>query len=327
MQRQRHHHYARIEGVRIHWVELEPSRSESNARTKEPPLVLLHGLNDCYRTWRLAAPLLASGRRVLMPDLPGHGLSERPDASYELHWYASVMAKWLDIAGIDVCDLAGHSFGGGVAQAMLLQCPERIHRLALISSGGLGREVGWLLRLASVPLLVERFGQPFMGPCTRLVLRAVGNLLGQEDIDRLTSINAQRGSARAFARTVRDVIDWRGQRRTFFQRAKELHRLPPIALFWGDSDGVIPVKHVNGMLAAVDGIQATVFEGCGHYPHHEHTEAFAGALLRFLNDPTVVPARLREITPEVEVVAGPMTDDVEAEPKRPSLVALTPMTS
>src|ERR1035438_4849589 len=73
------------------------------------------------------------------------------------------MAKWLEAAGVETCDLAGHSFGGGVAQAMLLECPERIRRLALIASGGLGREVGWLLRLASLPRVGERFGQPFMG--------------------------------------------------------------------------------------------------------------------------------------------------------------------
>jgi len=312
MHRQRQHHYARIDGVRIHWVEMAPERAEEPAST-DPPLVLLHGLNDCYRTWRMAAPLLARGRRVLMPDLPGHGLSERPDATYELQWYARLMAKWLDAAGIETCDLAGHSFGGGVAQAMLLECPERIRRLALVASGGLGREVGWLLRLASLPLVVERFGQPFMGPCTRLTLRVVGNLLGQEDVDRLTSINAQSGSARAFARTVRDVIDWRGQRRTFFERASELRRLPPIAVFWGDRDGVIPVAHARAMQASVEGIHTTLFERCGHYPHHQHTEAFANALLRFLDDPAALPARLK-----AQVV--PM--DATARPSRPSFAAL-----
>ncbi|HEX4446125.1 MAG TPA: alpha/beta fold hydrolase, partial [Polyangiaceae bacterium] len=218
MNPRRSHHYVLVDGVRIHWVEaveaVEAPAVRADAR--RPPLVLLHGLNDSYRTWRRLAPLLAADRRVLMPDLPGHGLSERPDASYELRWYARLMARWLETIGLDRCDLAGHSFGGGVAQAMLLECPERIRRLALVASGGLGREVSWLLRLATVPHVVERFGQPFMAPCTRLALRAVGNLLGQEDVERLTSINGQKGSARAFARTVRDVIDWRGQRRNFF---------------------------------------------------------------------------------------------------------------
>jgi pimeloyl-ACP methyl ester carboxylesterase len=300
MNTRRGHHYALVDGIRIHWVEMAGPRADS----RRPPLVLLHGLNDSYRTWRRVAPLVAGDRRVLMPDLPGHGLSERPDASYELRWYARLMSRWLETIGLDRCDLAGHSFGGGVAQAMLLECPERIRRLALVASGGLGREVSWLLRLATVPHVVERFGQPFMAPCTRLALRAVGNLLGQEDVDRLTSINSQKGSARAFARTVRDVIDWRGQRRNFFERAGELGRLPAIGVFWGDRDPIIPVTHARAMESCVEGVRLTLFDQCGHYPHHEHTASFAAALLRFLDDATVCPATLRRAVREAEEDVG-----------------------
>lgn len=56
-------------------------------------------------------------------------LSGRPDASYELRWYAHVMARWLDTLKLSTVDVVGHSFGGGVAQTMLLECPERIRRL------------------------------------------------------------------------------------------------------------------------------------------------------------------------------------------------------
>jgi pimeloyl-ACP methyl ester carboxylesterase len=280
------HRFAHVDGVRLHWAEL-------GKPTGKPPLVMLHGLNDCYRTWRRVAPGLARDRRVLMPDLPGHGLSGRPDASYELHWYAQVMARWLDAACIERADVVGHSFGGGVAQTMLLECPERIRRLALVSSGGLGREITHSLRLASIPLVVERLGQPFMGPCTRLALKATGDVISGEDVARLSALNAQSGSARAFARTVRDIIDWRGQRRTFFQRAAELAALPPIAVFWGDRDAVIPISHAEALAKAVDGVSVTRFEGCGHYPHHEKPDLFVDALRDFLETPDARAAHLR----------------------------------
>jgi pimeloyl-ACP methyl ester carboxylesterase len=81
-------HFTTVEGVRLHWIEMgEPSAAA--------PVVLLHGLNNSARTWAHVAPLLAVDRRVLMPDLPGHGLSERPNAGYELDWYAHVVARWL----------------------------------------------------------------------------------------------------------------------------------------------------------------------------------------------------------------------------------------
>ncbi|MGZ3439936.1 MAG: alpha/beta fold hydrolase, partial [Polyangia bacterium] len=262
----------------MHWAELGESSDKSQ-------LVLLHGLSDCYRTWRQLAPRLARDRRVLMPDLPGHGLSSRPDVSYELRWYAHVMSRWLDAANVDRADVVGHSFGGGVAQMMLLECPERIRRLMLVSSGGLGREITVSLRLASIPLVVERLGQPFMGPGTRLALKATGDVLSREDLVRLSAMNAQRGSSRAFARTVRDIIDWRGQRRTFFQRADELSSLPPIAVIWGDRDTVIPFSHAEALAKSVEGVRVTRIDNCGHYPHHEKPDAFLAALRAFLDSP------------------------------------------
>jgi pimeloyl-ACP methyl ester carboxylesterase len=281
-----HHRFARIDGVRLHWAELGDS-------TEKPPLILLHGLKDCYRTWRQVALGLARDRRVLVPDLPGHGLSGRPDASYELSWYAHIMERWLDTVGVDGVDIVGHSFGGGVAQMMLLNYPQHIRRLVLVSSGGLGREISVSLRLASIPLVVEQLGQRFMGPCTGLALKATGAMLSTEEVARLSAMNAQSGSARAFARTVRDNINWRGQRNSFFQHAKELTRLPPIAVFWGDRDTVIPFSHAETLATAVEGIRVTRFPGCGHYPHHQEPDTFVDRLRDFLDAANVPPARLR----------------------------------
>ncbi len=255
--------------------------------------MLLHGLSDWYRTWMPLAPGLAHDRRVLLPDLPGHGLSGRPDASYALHWYAQVMTRWLDAAGVEGVDLVGHSFGGGVAQMMLLLRPERVRRLVLVSAGGLGREVSLPLRMASLPLVVEHLGQRFMGPGTRLALRATGGLSSRADRERLVEVNALDGSARALARTVRDIIDWRGQHRSFFQRAGELRALPPMAVFWGDRDAVIPFAHAEALVRAVEGVRLTRFEGCGHYPHHEKPEGFVTALRAFLDAPDARRPRLR----------------------------------
>jgi pimeloyl-ACP methyl ester carboxylesterase len=234
-------------------------------------------------------------RRVLIPDLPGHGLSGHPDASYDLDWYARVTARWLEALGLDTVDVVGHSFGGGVAQAMLLECPERIRRLVLISSGGLGREIAFVLRLASIPGVVERFGQPFMGPATRIALKATGHMLSTEEVSILSAMNARSGSARAFARTVHGIVDWRGQRHTFFKRASEVARLPSLAVFWGDRDPIIPASHAQALADSVEGVRVRLFEGCGHYPHHQQPVAFESALRDFLDDPAVPRARLREL--------------------------------
>jgi pimeloyl-ACP methyl ester carboxylesterase len=288
--------FTSVEGLRVHWAEA----GEASERT---PVVLLHGLNASHLTWKRVAPILAKDRRVLMPDLLGHGFSERPNASYELRWHAHMLAKWLDVMALDRVDLVGHSFGGGVAQVLLLERPSIIRRLVLVASGGLGRDVAACLRWASVPQVVERFGQRFMALGTRIALRGERGGFTRQDIHDLSAMNATPGSARAFARTVRDVIDWRGQRRTFSQRAHELGELPPIAVCWGDRDTVIPASHGRAFAETVEGITLRHFGGCGHYLHNERPEEFVRTVRSFLDDPAARPARIR-VTDARDEVAG-----------------------
>jgi pimeloyl-ACP methyl ester carboxylesterase len=274
----------RIQGCRLHWEELGQG----------PPLVLLHGLCDSHRTWLKVAPTLARSRRVLMLDLAGHGLSERPDASYALEWHARIVGAWLENLGLEGVDVVGHSYGGGVALwMMLLEHRARIRRLALVAAGGLGRDVSVALRLASIPLVVERFGQPFMARGTRLALSSAGSAYDGDELARLSSMNATAGTARAFARSVRDVIDWRGQHRHVRDGGGQLAPLPPVALFWGERDPVIPIAHAIAASSLLGGAPLTRFPGCGHFPHREKATEFARALEAFLNAPVVRVADVR----------------------------------
>jgi pimeloyl-ACP methyl ester carboxylesterase len=278
------HGHVNVDGIRIHWAEM----GDPNGAL---PIVLLHGINDSHLTWSRVAPLLASHRRVLMPDFPGCGLSERPDASYALQWHAHIIASWMALLRIEQADIVGHSFGGGVAQMMLLECPKRLRRVALVSSGGLGREVGFWLRLATGPRVVEHFGQPFMALGTRLALRRACGSFSNDDVAQRSAMNSQRGSARAFARTVRDVIDWRGQTQLFMARAHEIDALPPMAVYFGDRDLLIPGDHSAVFGATVAGAVSRQFLGCGHYLHHEQPDAFVSALCEFLDVAAVATQR------------------------------------
>jgi len=279
-------HFIDVDGLRIHWAEV----GEASDRT---PVVLLHGLNNSCLSWSHVAPLLGVDRRVLMPDLPGHGQSGRPNAGYELAWYARLVARWLALLGVEKADVVGHSFGGGIAQMLLLEPPERVRRLVLVASGGLGKDVGWWLRLASLPHIVEHLGQPFMALGTRLALRGVPTGISPEDIAALSRLNSQPGSARAFARSVRDVVDWRGQRRNFLHRAHEIESFPPVLVLWGDRDAIIPIAQGRAFATLLEGATFRAFESCGHYLHNERPEDFARVVRAFLDDSAAQRTRLR----------------------------------
>jgi pimeloyl-ACP methyl ester carboxylesterase len=281
----RHFHRV-VEGVLLHWVEFGPSAGTPLERT---PVVLLHGLNDSHLTWRQIAPELARDRRVFALDLPGHGDSGRPDAGYEVAWYARSVARWIEVLGLDPrgqVDIVGHSLGGGIALMLLAVCRPRIRRLVLAAPGGLGKEIMFLLRLASLSGIVERFGQPFMGLGTRLALRPWRDKLPSGHIAELSAMNSRRGTARAFARTVRGLMDWNGQRHSFYLHAHEIADLPPIAVLWGDRDSVLPIAHGKALAQGIEGIKLTELAGCGHYIHHDDPRSFLEGVRDALDAPS-----------------------------------------
>jgi pimeloyl-ACP methyl ester carboxylesterase len=276
------HDHVDLGEVTLHWTEAGQG----------PPVLLLHGLNDSHRTWREIWPRL-SGRRMLMLDLPGHGMSSRPDAPYTLDWNATQVARWIEQLDLRDLDVVGHSYGGGVAQWLLLKCRARIRRLALLSSGGLGREVYPWLKLASMPFLIEAFGQRWMSPIAGFAMARATTSDVRAEIALLTSYLRQPGSARAFSRTVRDVIRWRGQTRNLFDGIAEIAELPPLRLFWGARDSILPISQGTAIAALLENCELIRFEKSGHFVHWEEPEAFASALRAFLEARNAPPVLLR----------------------------------
>jgi pimeloyl-ACP methyl ester carboxylesterase len=271
-----------IEGVELHWSDRGAGRV----------VLVLHGLSDSEHSWWPVMAILGRHYRVLGLDLPGCGQSARPDASYSLDWHAQLVAAWLERIGVAECDIVGHSYGGGLAQWLLLYRGNSIRRLALVAPGGLGREVALELRLASLPFVVEHWGQPWMESAMRLLTLLNGRSLSADQRLRLHQMNTTPNTARAFARTVRDVIRWRGQTRHFLERAREVHTLPAIALFWGDKDRVIPISHGEAFCSTLENCTLKRFPGAGHFLHWERPQALAEALLSYLNAPRIPAARL-----------------------------------
>src|ERR687884_200180 len=116
-----------------------------------PPVVLIHGMVNSSRHWEQVALNLADDYTVIAPDLIGHGDSAAPRGDYSLGAHAASIRDLLAAIGTERATVVGHSLGGGVAMQFFYQFPQRVERLVLISSGGLGHEVSPLLRTAALP--------------------------------------------------------------------------------------------------------------------------------------------------------------------------------
>ncbi|NBH05097.1 alpha/beta fold hydrolase [Amycolatopsis sp. SID8362] len=249
-----------------------------------PAVLFLHGIGDDSSTWLELLTALADDYTVIAPDLLGHGFSAKPRADYSVAAYACGMRDLLTTLDVDRVTVVGHSLGGGVAMQFAYQFPERCERLVLVGSGGVGASVHPLLRLAAAP--GAGLVLPLLGARPALpVLRGLAELLRiSEDLDYVVARYlrlAEPETRSAFLRTLRSVVDWRGQVVNMLDRCYLTEGIPTL-LVWGTEDRVVPSGHALRAHRAMPGSRLVLFEGAGHFPHRSDPERFAATLREFL---------------------------------------------
>ena len=264
-----------------------------------PALLLLHGIGDSSDTWRPVFERLAQHHTIIAPDLLGHGRSEKPRGDYTVAGYANGMRDLLSVLEVDRVTVVGHSLGGGVAAQFAYQFPERCERLVLVGSGGVGRTVSPLLRLAAVPgaeLLMPLLGLPPLRVAARLgagLMRIFDTALGRDAEEILAVFDAlpDAQARRAILRTLRSGVDWQGQVITMLDRAYLAEALPTL-IVWGRRDAIIPLGHGRLAQLAFPGSELEIFDEAGHFPHHSDPLKFAAVVRDFVagTDPATFEA-------------------------------------
>ena len=255
-----------------------------------PALLLLHGLGCDHTSWDEVIGPLARRFTVVVPDLLGHGQSDKPRADYTLGGFANGMRDLLTVLGIDTATVVGHSFGGGVAMQFAYQYPERTERLMLVASGGLGAEVSPGIRMITTPGFEQLMGVltlPGLRHAGVLGLRALSNApwKATRDLDEVADIFdsfKDRRARQAVRHVVRAVVDWQGQIVTMADRAY-LTEAMPMWVVWGRDDQVIPVRHAANAAALAPRSRIEVIPDAGHFPHKDHPERFATILTEFVS--------------------------------------------
>jgi pimeloyl-ACP methyl ester carboxylesterase len=251
-------------------------------------LLLIHGMAGSSTTWRAVIPELAKRYRVVAPDLLGHGESAKPRGDYSLGAFAAWLRDLLDELGISRATVIGQSLGGGVAMQFTYQHRDYCQRLVLISSGGLGPDLNWILRILSAP--GAEFVLPVVAPKPVLNLgHKLGSWLTSAGIQSPRAGEmwsaycslADRPTRQAFLRTLRSVVDYRGQAVSALGKIHVSHGLPTL-LIWGEQDRIIPVAHGYAAHDAVPGSRLEVLPGVGHFPHVESPIAVIDILDDFI---------------------------------------------
>lgn len=261
-----------------------------------PAVLFIHGMAGSSRTWREVTGRVAGDYRIIAPDLIGHGESSKPMGDYSLGAYASGLRDLLGVIGVERVTVVGQSLGGGVAMQLAYQHPELVERLVLVGSGGLGREVSWMLRLLTLPgaeyvmpVLFPPLARQAGDALSRLVVRTGFRAPNVDEMWQAYASLTGVGNRHAFIRTLRSVIDPGGQSVSAKDRLYLCAAMPTM-IVWGDADPIIPVEHAYSAHELMPGSRLEVMEGVGHFPHVERPEAFVELLLDFLSTSEVSPA-------------------------------------
>lgn len=133
-----------LRGVRVHYQEIG----------RGPTLLLLHDVFADHRAWRRVVPRLAARFRVIVPDLPGFGVSEKPTRyAFTREAFAETLCDLLAGAGVARAHVAGHGLGAGIALTLAADHPEIVDRLALMHAAAWPAERSLGTRLPTIPVL------------------------------------------------------------------------------------------------------------------------------------------------------------------------------
>jgi pimeloyl-ACP methyl ester carboxylesterase len=282
----------------LHYRTIHGYRRAYRVAGSGPVILLIHGIGDNSTTWGTVQSKLAQRFTVIAPDLLGHGQSDKPRADYSVAAYANGMRDLLSVLDVERVTVVGHSLGGGVAMQFAYQFPQLVDRLILVGAGGVTKDVNVALRIASMPMGTEALALlrlPLVLPALQVVGRVGGAVFGSTglgrdlpDVLRILADLPEPTASSAFARTLRAVVDWRGQVVTMLDRCY-LTESVPVQLIWGSQDSVIPVSHAQMAHSAMPGSLLEVFDGSGHFPFHDDPDRFVECVEKFIDstDPAV----------------------------------------
>lgn len=254
--------YVDVRGVRTHYHD---------AGTGDPVL-LLHGSGpgvSAWANWRLTLPVLAERFRVLAADIVGFGHTERPaDVRYSLRTWTDHVWGFADAMGLERFSVIGNSLGGRISLEMAADRPERIARMVLMGSPGVGMT-------ATEGLTGVRAYEPSHDNMRTLLKTwfVVDPDLITEDLvrDRYEASVAP-GAHEAYTAMFNDPRHAGGQLGITEEQVRAI--TPPALLVHGREDRVIPAGISWTMVHLLPNADLHVFARCGHWTQIERADEF-----------------------------------------------------
>lgn len=276
-----------VNGIELHVMEAGPADG--------PLLIMLHGFPDTWWTWTpQIGPLVEQGFRVIIPDLRGYNLSDKPTAiaAYTMETLVADVIGLADADGRRTFRLVGHDWGGVIAYATALRHPDRVERMAAIAAPHPRIRVRQAVRRRTqmlrslyilffqLPRLPEALLQARGFAVMRWMLNASSRrgLFSSEELDRYVAAWEQPGALTAMLNYYRALRLGRGG-------APRLRLSAPTLIIWGGRDIALLSHLFEASLDQCDRAEGLFLDRAGHWVHLEEPAIVSDALVRFLAKP------------------------------------------
>jgi len=277
--------------VRTRTIEAAGSKIRVVEDGDGPQTVLfVHGVGGWAENWsEVIVRVAASGRRAVAFDLPGFGASSRVRGAryFDRHkpFYPAVVDGVRRALGLERPHLVGHSLGGGIAGVSAVVYPEAWRSLTLVAPGGFGPEIALFLRIFSLPLLGLTTWLPRPASAGRAVLESCFYDRSRIPAHLYAESVRYDGTYPETLRVMRAVATVRGVRRSLREAwlARAGEYAGPVLVVWGREDGIIPAAHLAALHRTYPNAELKVIDDAGHLVMSEQPDAFAQALLPFLD--------------------------------------------
>lgn len=272
-----------IDGFEERFADVRGCRLRYLVAGEGEPLVLVHGLGGAAANWLALAPLLLPGRRVLVPELPGHGGSSPLPAAPTLNAYADRLGLLLEREDFAPVVVVGHSLGGAIALRLAIRRPDSVSALVLAGAAGISsgtRSARYALTITGILKPGRKIARHHRRVARSAVLKQlVFGRWGASDPAALPPALVEAflaGSARhtdtvsAAKALVRDD-----------PRADLHHVRCPTLVLWGARDNQLPVGDAFDYARRLRA-RLRVIADCGHLLIGERPDACADAIANFL---------------------------------------------
>jgi 4,5:9,10-diseco-3-hydroxy-5,9,17-trioxoandrosta-1(10),2-diene-4-oate hydrolase len=243
------------------------------------PVVFLHGSGpgaSGYSNFKGNYPVFAqAGYRAIVPDLPGFGLSSKPDTNYVLDFFVEAVHGFIGKLGLERCTLLGNSLGGAIALKYTLDHPEVVTRLILMAPGGI-EELPVYLQMEGIRKMIEVLSA---GPMDTESMRRLLTLQLYDPSHITAELLAERvGVCAMQPRRVLSTM----RVPNMAERLAEIRC--PVLGFWGTNDRFNPATGAMKIVERCAQARLLLLNRCGHWVMVEHRDLFNRSCLDFLRN-------------------------------------------